>query len=156
MKFRLVNANVLLIPLYLLLSTPTLAQDDVYGVWLERDKGKVAVIVEDCEGKLCGYIYWLKKPLSSNGKPKLDKHNPDESKRKNPRCGLKILSDFTLKKHNYWSGGSIYNPSNGRTYRSFISVSDEGKLNVSGYVGIPLFGIKTTWIRPKKVFTQCY
>lgn len=49
---------------------------------------------------------------------------------------------------NEWSGGSITDPKNGKTYRCKITVVDGGKkLNVRGYIGAPMFGRTQTWIR---------
>lgn len=155
MKFCLVQSILLFIILYIVSSLSVFGQDELYGVWLEKDKSKVAVIVENCGEELCGYIYWLKKPFSSNGQPKVDKHNPEESKRNNPRCGLKILSGFSLEKNNKRFKGTIYNPSNGRIYNSIIRINDKNNLIVSGYVGLPFFGVKTTWVRPTEKLTQC-
>ena len=76
--------------------TERVRKDDIRGRWIdhrEPEKRKVAVWIEDCDGLLCGHIYWLKKP-SSNGRPKRDQHNPDARLRDRPLCGLRILSGF--------------------------------------------------------------
>ncbi|WP_354624304.1 DUF2147 domain-containing protein [Psychromonas sp. MME2] len=133
----------------------TEGKGEVYGLWLERDKQKVAVLVEDCQGQLCGKIVWLKKPYKKDGKPKLDSKNPDKARRNTPRCGLTILSGFTAVDKNHWRDGTIYNPSDGDTYRSTIELTDQGELEVRGYVGIPFFGITTHWIRPNSKLQWC-
>jgi hypothetical protein len=72
------------------------ATDDIRGLWVDHrdsDKHKVAVSIEDCDGLLCGRIYWLKKP-TSGGAPKRDQHNPDAALRDRPLCGLKIMTGF--------------------------------------------------------------
>ncbi|MFZ2315718.1 MAG: DUF2147 domain-containing protein [Gammaproteobacteria bacterium] len=49
---------------------------------------------------------------------------------------------------NEWSGGSILDPKNGKTYRCKVTVMDGGnKLTVRGYIGAPLFGRTQTWLR---------
>lgn len=49
-----------------------------------------------------------------------------------------------------WSGGSILDPLNGKTYRCTIKVSNDNRtLNVRGYVGISMFGRTQTWIRAR-------
>lgn len=156
MKYKLPLLCTLLITTNAFALSPTLdTQDNVYGVWIESNKQKVAVFVEDCQGQLCGKIVWLKKPYTKDGKPKLDSKNPDKALRNTPRCGLTILSGFTAVDKNHWRGGNIYNPSDGDTYRSQIELTEEGTLAVRGYVGIPLFGVTTTWVRPNIELQWC-
>ena len=57
------------------------------GIWYD-DTGKGAVRIEQCENKLCGKIYWLKETVNAEGKPLIDRHNPTESQRTRPICGL--------------------------------------------------------------------
>lgn len=129
--------------------------NDIYGLWVESKKQKVAVLIEDCKGKLCGHIYWLKKPLTREGKHKRDPHNPDVALRQRPLCGMKILSGFSHEKENKWSGGEVYNPKDGYTFRSTIKQAEDGSLKIRGYIGIPLFGKTTKWQRPEKDMQQC-
>lgn len=50
-----------------------------------------------------------------------------------------------------WSGGTIMDPLNGKTYKCYITLISNGqKLNVRGYIGISLFGRTQTWIRVPK------
>ncbi|MGD9942398.1 MAG: DUF2147 domain-containing protein [Burkholderiaceae bacterium] len=47
-----------------------------------------------------------------------------------------------------YDGGSILDPNNGKVYRSQMRLVDGGrKLEVRGYIGVPLFGRTQTWIR---------
>lgn len=47
-----------------------------------------------------------------------------------------------------WSGGTIMDPLNGKTYRCYIRVVDNGqRLKVRGYIGIALLGRTQTWLR---------
>ena len=49
---------------------------------------------------------------------------------------------------NEWKGGKILDPLNGKTYHCYIQVIENGqKLNVRGYIGLPLFGRSQTWLR---------
>ena len=131
--------------------------DDVRGLWVdhrEGDKRKVAVWIEDCDGLLCGRIYWQKKPLSG-GQPKLDRHNPDTALRDRPLCGLRILTGFRRTKEGTWSAGHIYNPNDGRTYSSTLQLEPDGSLRVRGYVGLPLFGKTVEWVRPQEALERC-
>jgi uncharacterized protein (DUF2147 family) len=89
--------------------TERVGGNDVRGLWIDhRDpqRRKVAVWIEDCDGLLCGHIYWMKKPLA-NGRPKRDQHNPDARLRDRPLCGLRILSGFKRTGDGTWAAGQI-------------------------------------------------
>lgn len=131
---------------------------DIHGLWVDNkdsEKQKFAVMVEDCGSQLCGEIYWLKKPNFDNGEPKYDKHNPNEALQNRPLCGLKILTGFQYTKDNTWKNGQIYNPSDGRTFNSFMTLKNNGILRVKGYVGITLFGKSVEWVRPQENLQRC-
>jgi uncharacterized protein (DUF2147 family) len=147
----------------LALAVPVAAQserarrDDIRGLWIdhrEPEKRKVAVWIEDCDGMLCGQIYWLKKPLSS-GRPKRDQHNPDARLRDRPLCGLRILSGFKRTGDNTWSAGQIYNPNDGRSFSSTMTLESDGGLRISGYIGLSLFGKSVEWVRPQDKPGRC-
>lgn len=131
---------------------------DIRGLWIDhRDpqKRKVAVWIDDCDGLLCGHVYWLKKPLSASGRPKRDQHNPDARLRDRPLCGLRILSGFRRTAEGAWDSGQIYNPNDGRTFSSTMTLGSDGALRVSGYVGLSLFGKTVEWVRPQQKPGRC-
>jgi uncharacterized protein (DUF2147 family) len=139
-------------------ATERAVTDDVRGLWVdhrEADKRKVAVWIEDCDGLLCGRIYWQKKPLLADGQPKHDRHNPDAALRERPLCGLRILTGFRRTKDGAWSAGHIYNPNDGRTYSSTLQLESDGSLRVRGYVGLSLFGKTVEWVRPQEAPERC-
>jgi len=132
--------------------------DDIHGLWVDNkdpDRQKFAVMVEDCGSKLCGRLYWLKKPLSASGLPKRDKHNSNEALRERPLCGLQILTGFQYVSDNTWNSGEIYNPDDGLTFSSTIKLAPEGSLKIRGYVGISLFGKTLEWVRPTEEIARC-
>ncbi len=139
-------------------ATQPAAGDDIRGLWVDHrdgDKRKVAVWIEDCDGLLCGRIYWQRKPLSASGQPKRDRHNPDTALRDRALCGLKILTGFRRTKEGTWSAGHIYNPNDGRTYSSTLHLDQDGSLRIRGYVGLPLFGRTVKWVRPQETLERC-
>ena len=132
--------------------------DDVHGLWVDHDESdqqKVAVWIEDCGSLLCGRIFWLKKPMTASGRPKRDRHNPDAALRDRPLCGLRILSGFRRAKENTWAEGQIYNPDDGRTYSSTMTLGSDGALEVRGYLGISLIGKTVAWVRPREQTRSC-
>ncbi|MGH8183565.1 MAG: DUF2147 domain-containing protein [Rhodanobacteraceae bacterium] len=47
-----------------------------------------------------------------------------------------------------WDGGQILDPGNGKIYKVKLSLQDGGqKLDVRGYIGIPMLGRTQTWLR---------
>lgn len=132
-----------------------ISNDDIRGPWVEDGKRMVAVWIEDCNGLLCGRIYWLKKLLSASGHPKQDPNNPDATLRDRPLCGLTILNSFRREKGYTWSAGKIYNPNDGRTFNGTISLENDGTLKIRGYVGISLFGKTVKWVRPQENMERC-
>ena len=134
------------------------AEHKIQGLWVDNkdpNRQKFAVMVEDCGSKVCGSLYWLKKPVSANGLPKRDKHNPNEVLRDRPLCGLQILTGFQPANDALWQDGEIYNPDDGLTFSSTMKLSPEGTLKIRGYVGISLFGKTLEWVRPAEEITRC-
>lgn len=143
------------------LNTPVHAasavSDEIRGIWIdhkEPEKQKVAVIIEDCNGTLCGRIYWMKKPLR-DGRPKTDIHNPNPALQGRLLCGLRILSEFKHTKNNVWSDGKIYSPSDGNTFSSTIQLEKDA-IQIRGYIGISLFGKTLEWVRPSEKLEPCF
>lgn len=125
--------------------------EKIQGTWLnEEGTAKVQIFKAangSYAGKYYGKIVWLKEP-NENGKPKVDKNNPESGKRNNPLMGLMLLRDFTYDADDEeWSGGTIYDPKNGKTYSCYISLNGNNKLDVRGYIGISLIGRTTVWTR---------
>lgn len=121
--------------------------NEILGVWLTgTKKGKVEIY--KCGNKYCGKIVWLREPLNDQGRPKLDKNNPDPVKRKKQILGLDILSGFEYDEDYEWEDGEIYDPDNGKTYSCLMELQDDKKtLEVRGYIGISLIGRTEYWQR---------
>lgn len=132
----------------LLFSITTFGQSNaILGDWYTSDKEAVVTIFLD--GKtFSGKTTWMKEPNESNGKPKLDKENPEQKLRSRKRLGLKIMQDFVYKGNNVWQDGKIYKPSNGKTYGGTAKLVDKNTLELEGYlISIPFIGKTSTWTR---------
>jgi len=117
------------------------------GRW-QTEGGKSHVQIYACGAQLCGRIVWLREPLGKDGQPKVDLRNPDQSMRARKIVGLQMLWNFAKASDpNKWDGGRIYNPENGETYKSTLTLRRDGKLEVRGYVGLSLFGQSQYWER---------
>ena len=140
--------KILLIATILFTSfTTTFGQsaDGVRGTWLNNDQD-VKVEIYKSGDKYFGKITWAKEMYESDGKTfKKDRNNSDEKLRNRSIINLIILSGFSYD-DGEWKGGEIYNPQNGKTYRSKMYLKGN-KLEVRGYVGSPMFGKTTVWTR---------
>lgn len=121
--------------------------DDIIGVWLnEEATGKIQIYKE--KDKYFGKLVWLREPIDkATGLPKSDKENPNPSLQSAPVIGLVNLKDFTFDGKEEWSGGTIYDPKNGKTYKCFIRFENQNKLKIRGFIGISMLGRNTYWTR---------
>lgn len=120
--------------------------DALLGTWLTGSQ-KAAVTVYKTGDKYFGKISWLKNPNDENGKAKVDKNNQDDKKKTAPLMGLNLLKDFVFDGETKWEKGTIYDPENGKTYSCKITMVDNDKLDVRGFVGISMLGRTQVWIR---------
>lgn len=94
------------------------------GIW-SMSNGKVTVKISDCAGNLCGTIVALKEPISKiDGKPKVDRENPDNSLRQRPLIGLSIMIGMKPSGESQWKG-AIYNPDDGKTYDASVKLNGD-------------------------------
>ena len=128
--------------------------DKVVGYYITYDdetgKEKSQIqIYKASNGKYIGKIVWLAEPRYDDGKEKVDRNNPDDKLKSRKIIDLLMLKDFTYDaSEDEWSGGSIYNPTSGKTYSSYMKL-EGNKLHVRGYIGKSWMGLgKTaTWTR---------
>jgi uncharacterized protein (DUF2147 family) len=135
---------------FVLFSLFMYAQTGIEGVWYNTDKtGKVEIYKK---GEVYyGKIIWLKEPINtSTGKPKVDENNPETSKRTALIIGLVVLKNFSYEGDKVYSGGTIYDPENGKTYKCKMTLIDKDHLDVRGYIGVPALGRTENWTRTTK------
>jgi len=117
------------------------------GLWY-AEGGAAQVQIDACEEALCGRIVWLRSPFDEDGCDLRDGRNPDGALRNRPIIGLQVLTGLqTSADGQLWSGGTIYDPTSGRTYRCTAQLDGADRLHLRGYIGVPLIGRTTTWIR---------
>ena len=121
--------------------------DDLLGTWLnEEATGKITLYKEN--GKYFGKLVWLREPNDKvTGKPRTDKENPEEKLKSAPLIGLVNMRNFTFDGTDEWSGGTIYDPKNGKTYKCYIHFDGPNKLKIRGYIGVSLLGRNTYWTK---------
>jgi uncharacterized protein (DUF2147 family) len=108
------------------------------GTWLLANR--VAVEVFDCSGLVCGRIVWLVRPRTPDGRPDVDRLNPDPALRQRPLCGLTIIWGLQADGPGRWSNGSFYDPQDGNTYDVTAERTALDKISARVYRGIPVFG----------------
>ncbi len=148
---------LLALALLLVAAVPASAQngDAIVGQWLNA-KGTAHIDIYQTGGKYFGKIVWLKEPVyppddkkGMAGQEKVDRENPDPSKRKQPIIDLVILRDFVFASGNRWEKGQIYDPENGKDYKCKMTLVSPDKLAVRGFIGISLIGRTESWTRVK-------
>ncbi len=123
--------------------------DKVVGMWLTQDGDSHVKIYKSADGKYFGQIKWLKNP-TENGKPKLDKKNPNDKLKTRPILEMTLLSGFIYNaRKQEWIDGTIYDPKSGKTYSCYMwfDGSDNKTLHVKGYVGLSFIGREVAWTR---------
>ena len=124
-----------------------LLAEDVVGKWKLSD-GSAIVEVYQNGNVYNGKIVWLQNPTEADGSPAVDNNNPDAKLRSRQLIGLNMLSNLK-KGDGEYSGGSIYDPGNGKTYNCSMKVEGDvlkvrGSLDKRG-----LLGRTMDWFRVK-------
>lgn len=127
----------------------------IVGKWWNEEKD-AQIEIYPCDAKRCGKIVWLKEPnypdndpRGMEGKPKVDRENPDVSQRERSLLGMNLVWGFTPSGENLWEGGFIYNPRDGKTYKCKLTLENPDRLKVRGFIGISLIGKTNIWTRVK-------
>ena len=110
-------------------ATPT----DPSGTYLTED-GRARVRLEKCgaqNDRLCGYVVWLKVPLSDKGEPRVDFKNPDPKKQTRPSLGHQLIMGLKPNDDARYEG-QIYNSEDGKFYKVTIWTDAPNELTVKG------------------------
>jgi uncharacterized protein (DUF2147 family) len=145
---------VLLLSLPLSVSFAFAADEDkILGLW-NTPKNDCKIEIFKSGRKYCGRIVWLKDSLypadddgGMAGRPVVDRENPNPNLRSRTLIGLQLIEGFTYIGKNVWEKGAIYNPDNGKTYKCKMILSALNRLEVRGFIAIPLLGATSIWTR---------
>ena len=144
-------ANAAILTLAAVLAAPLAWAQDASPVGLcktiDDASGKPTALIRitDNQGELQGKIEKLFRSPEEDQNPKCSLCQ--DARKDQPMIGMTILTG--LRKHgDEYSGGEILDPKNGKVYKSKLSVHEGGrKLEVRGYVGVPMFGRSQVWLR---------
>ncbi|WP_435416703.1 DUF2147 domain-containing protein [Parerythrobacter aurantius] len=119
------------------------APEPIAGRWMTREKDAV-VTIAPCGASYCGKLsqYLVTPPGGADQK---DVNNPDPKLRGRKLLGINLLSGFKAD-GDVWRG-TIYDPRNGKSYRSVLKRKSTSALEVKGCIGP--FCQAQTWTRAK-------
>lgn len=140
----LASAIFCLVTLTALSASAQMNNDKPNGYWLTKSQRGV-IHIKPCDENteaLCGSLYWI-----IDGGLQYDVHNPNEELRSRPLCGLELVTDFKPHNEKFWTDGKIYKADDGDTYNASMQIIPPNRLEVRGYIGVPLFGKSQIWTR---------
>lgn len=112
-----------------LLVMPALAAAPVAGRYVTED-GSGVIEIGRCGATMCGKLVRILK--AEPNAPKTDVNNSDPALRSRPILGMPILTGFSDAGKDW--RGRIYDPRNGKTYKSIVSRNGDGTLKVQGCI----------------------
>lgn len=118
------------------------SNEDMHGYWVVPGGDAVVEVQRSESGTRIRLAALLDPTL-------IDSNNPDQSLRKRPLTGIVIGAGFDEEAQRL-SGGWIYDPDSGRTYKAELSLdqTSNGQLmHVRGYVGFKALGRTQEWRR---------
>ena len=120
----------------------------IQGKWVQSNDENIAKSILNLyidKNKLYAQVSEI---LDINNKKAICKECTGKNKDK-PIEKMVIVEGLTFQ-DNYWQGGKILDPNNGRYYKCYIEIIDENTISVRGYIGISFFGRSQTWKRLTK------
>jgi len=128
------------------------AIDPAVGVWKTIDdktnEPSSLIKIDEVNGKLEGTI--IKTFPKSNEKPLIYCTLCKDERKDKPILGMKIMTDLKRDKPGAWSDGRILDPEEGEIYRVKVTTEDGKKMDVRGYIGIPILGRTQVWYKAEQ------
>ncbi len=141
------TSKVVLVLFTVLISVASTQAQDVFGKWKTIDDDGVTeksiLEIYEEDGKVYGKV------LQVLDKSKGDNPKCIECKGKlkdQPITGMVVLKDLE-KDGEYYEGGTILDPNNGKEYSCWIQLEEDNKLKVRGFVGFSVVGRTQYWYR---------
>ena len=118
----------------------TTGVQDITGIWGSEELGFELEIYGCGTGNLCGRVVSYSKSTDYIDVPKTTQR--EEVAGDQWIVGRELLTGFEADREDgaRWNNGRIFNPKDGRTYKSTITLADQDTLKLRAYVGVPIFG----------------
>jgi len=125
-----------------------LAQATPVGLWKTiDDDGKIEksmVRITESGGAVSGRV----EKIFDLAKASEVCHDCSDERKNQAVMGMTIIRGAKKGDDGAWGGGDILDPNNGKVYKLRLKPVDGGKkLEVRGYLGLPMLGRTQTWIR---------
>ena len=136
------------------LNSTAIAQtaDPAIGTWKTIDdktnQPASLIKIEEINGTLEGTI--IKTFPRPNETPLTNCNLCKDELKDKPIIGLKIMSGLKQEKPGFWSGGKILDPKEGEYYKVKVSTEDGKKMDVRGYIGVPMLGRTQIWYKAEQ------
>jgi uncharacterized protein (DUF2147 family) len=104
------------------------------GKWRAASKNAV-VDISRCGPSICGKLVDSDGLRANPGM--LDTKNKDAAQRGRKLMGIQMLGGFTFDGES-WSGGTVYNPEDGGTYKGTVTIADPDHMRLKGCIVWPL------------------
>ncbi|MFY1046745.1 DUF2147 domain-containing protein [Chryseobacterium sp. GP-SGM7] len=118
-----------------------LTADEIMGNWESIDGDiKLKFEIFRQNKKYFGKLLWASNMFEADGKtPKKDFKNPDVKLKNRSRQNIVNITNLTFEDGEY-SGGKLYNPTDGNFYNLKAKLTDINNLQFRGYMGVSLLG----------------
>jgi hypothetical protein len=96
------------------------------AAWSTPPSGRMrnlVINIFDCANLVCGRIVWLGEPA-----------------KRASQCGRTIIWGLERQSPSVWTGGSILDPNDGKTYRLSATYEPDDTLRARIFIGVPIFG----------------
>lgn len=126
--------------------------DPAIGVWKTIDdktnQPASLIKIEQVNGVLEGTI--IKTYPRTNETPLVNCNLCKDDRKDKPIVGMKIMTDLKQDQPGVWSGGKILDPKEGEVYKVKIATEDGKRMDVRGYIGVPLLGRTQVWYKAEQ------
>ncbi|HAS41943.1 MAG TPA: DUF2147 domain-containing protein [Microscillaceae bacterium] len=153
-KNNIIRSITFLAAALFLMSTQAFSQD-VVGTWktIDDETGKARSHVKvwkNKKGVVFGRIVKILDPKKQNAKCDKcpDKREGIFGQKGEPIMNMVMMSGLT-KDDDQYSGGRIFDPNKGKSYKCYIELKGADKLKVRGYIGSRYLGRTQYWYRVK-------
>lgn len=156
---RIIKRKLLLLAAACLWVLPVQADDveiakasDIAGDWLVNS-GDAVIRFYEQQGSYHGKVVWAGREseewwfgLAPVTIPWNDKKSARKLKHA-PTLGVDVLTGLRFDGVGKWLDGRIFNVLNGKIYQCQVSLEDDGRLKLRGFIGLPVIGGNVYWTR---------